>query len=173
MLFYSVLIYYFIYTSSLGRCSPKIRHTKIYVSLFKWFEQTHVSITPVKCHIMGIPCHIDASMLIYKHFAVFSKMIHTKEVHHRNLCKAESDDVRRRRGAQISCSILFSIRIDAYRHVLPIEINKTLQKCALIFRGDRTNVPSFLHPWLNTEWVKEFSITHPIVYRFHNTCIPV
>ena len=35
-----------------------------------------------------------------------------KEVHHHNLCKAENGDVRQRRGAQISYSSLFSIRID-------------------------------------------------------------
>ena len=37
-------------------------------------------------------------------------------------------DVRRRRGAQINYSSLFSIRIDSYRHVSSIEINKTLQE---------------------------------------------
>ena len=56
-------------------------------------------------------------------------MIHTKEVHHRNYRKDENGDVRRRHGAKISYSSLFSIRIDAYRHVLPIEINRMLQEC--------------------------------------------
>ena len=28
-------------------------------------------------------------------------------------------------------------------------------KCPLIFRGDRTNVPSFLNPWQNTEYLKK------------------
>jgi len=66
-------------------------------------------------------------MLIYKHFAVFLKTIHTEEVHYRNLCKAENGDVRQTRSAQISYSSLFSISIDDYRHVLPIEINRMLQ----------------------------------------------
>jgi len=60
-------------------------------------------------------------MLIYKQIAVFLKPIHTEEVHHCNVCKAENGDV--------SYSTLFSIRIDPYRHVLPIEINRTLQEC--------------------------------------------
>ena len=41
-----MLIYYFIYTSTPDRRSPKI-----HVSLFKWFEQ-HASIFPVKSRIM-------------------------------------------------------------------------------------------------------------------------
>ena len=86
-----------------------------------------MSIYPVKSHIMRIRSQSDATMLIYKHFAVFLKTIHTKEVHHHNVCKEENGDVRR--GAQISYSSLISIRIDAYRHVLSIEINRTLQEC--------------------------------------------
>jgi len=78
---------------------------------------------------MRIRRHFDATMLIYKYFAVFLKTIHTKEVHHPNLCKAEKGDVRRRLGAQFSYSSLFFIRIDAYRHVLPIEIDRTFQEC--------------------------------------------
>ena len=39
---------------------------------------------------------------------MFLETIHTKEVHHHNLCKAENGDVRRRRGAQTSYSSLFS-----------------------------------------------------------------
>jgi len=78
---------------------------------------------------MSIQCHFDAIMLIYKHFAVLLKTIDTEEVHKCNLCKAENDDIRRRRGAQISYSGLFSIWIDACRHFLPIEINRTLQEC--------------------------------------------
>ena len=76
---------------------------------------------PGENNIMRMRCQFDATMLIYKHFAVFLKTIHTEEVHHRNFCKAENGDV--------SYSSLFSIRIDAYRHVLPIEINITLQEC--------------------------------------------
>jgi len=52
-----------------------------------------------------------------------------KEVYHHNVCKSENGEVRQRRGAQISYSSLYSIRINAYRHVLPIEINKMLQQC--------------------------------------------
>jgi len=52
-------------------------------------------------------------MLIYKHFAVFLKTLLTQEVHHRYLCKAENGDIRRRPGAQISYSSLFSISFDA------------------------------------------------------------
>jgi len=59
----------------------------------------------------------------------FYKTIHTEEVHYRNLCKAENGNVRHRRGIQISYSSLFSIRIDAYRNDLPIEINISLQEC--------------------------------------------
>jgi len=55
------------------------------VSLFKCFDQTHESIYPVKSHIMRIRCHFDDIMLIYKHFTVFLKTIH-----HRNLCTAEN-----------------------------------------------------------------------------------
>ena len=127
VLLYLALIYYFICTSIPGRRSPKIWHTKIHASLYKCFKQTHMSIYPVKRHIMRIRCYFDATKLKNKHFAVFLKTIHTKEVHHHNLCKAENVDVRRRRGAQISYSSLFSIWIDVYRHVLPIEINRTLQ----------------------------------------------
>ena len=38
----------------------------------------------VKSHTMRIRCHIHAIMLIYKHFAVFLKTMHTDEVHRRN-----------------------------------------------------------------------------------------
>ena len=120
-----MLIYNFIYTSTPGQRSPKIWHSQIHVSLFKWFEQTHASIFPVKSHTMRIRCHIHAIMLIYKQFAVFLKTIHTDEVHRRNLRKADNGDVRWKRGAQISYSILFSIRLDAFRYVLSIEINRT------------------------------------------------
>ena len=51
---------------------------------------------PVKSHIMRIRCHFDATLLIYKHFAVILKMKHTEEVRHFNLCNAENGDVRRR-----------------------------------------------------------------------------
>jgi len=34
----------------------------------------------------------------------------------------------RRRGAHISYSSLFFIRMDTHRHVLPVEINRTLQE---------------------------------------------
>ena len=92
-----VLIYYFINTSTPGRRSPKFWHTQIHVNLFKCLEQTHASIFAVKSHIMRMRYHFDATMLIHKHFAVFLKTIHTEDVHHRNLCKAENGDVRRRR----------------------------------------------------------------------------
>jgi len=62
----------------------------------------HASIFPVKSHIMRLRCYFDATMLIYKQFAVFLKTIHTKEVHHRNLCTAENGDVSLRCGSQIS-----------------------------------------------------------------------
>ena len=39
----------------------------------------HASIFPVKSPIMRIRCHFDATMLIYKHFAVFMKTIHTEK----------------------------------------------------------------------------------------------
>jgi len=42
----------------------------------------------------------------------FLKTIQSEEVHHRNFCKAENDDVRRK-----------------HRSVLSIEINRTLQEC--------------------------------------------
>ena len=71
-----MLVYYFIYTSTPGWHSPKIWHTKIHV---KCFEQTHASIFPVKSHIMRIRRHFDATMLIYKYFAVFFNTIHTKK----------------------------------------------------------------------------------------------
>ena len=119
MLFYFVLIYYFIYTSTPGRRSQKICHTQIHVSLFKCFEQTYASILPVKSHIMRIQCHFHDIMLIYKHFAVFLKTMHTDEVHRRNLCQAEIGQ-RQTKRTDLSYSILFSISIDAYRHVLSI-----------------------------------------------------
>ena len=72
-------------------------------------------------------------MLIYKHFAVFLKTIHTEEVHYRNLCKAEN--VRQTRSAQISYSSLFSVRIGAYRHGLSLEITRMLQECHLYVIG--------------------------------------
>ena len=68
-------------------------------------------------------------MLIYKHFAVFLKTIHTEEEHHRNLYNEENVDVSQKYGAQISYSNLFSIRIGAYRHVLQIGINIKLHEC--------------------------------------------
>jgi len=66
-LFYLVLIHYFIFT---WPAQAKNRTYKN-VSLFKCFEQT--PIFPVKTHIMRIRCHFDATILIYKHFAVFLK----------------------------------------------------------------------------------------------------
>jgi len=78
---------------------------KIHVGLFKCFEQTYASIFLMKTHIMRIQCHFDATILIYLHFAVFLKTIHSEEVYHRNLCKAENGDIRR--GAEISYSSLF------------------------------------------------------------------
>ena len=64
----------------------------------------------------------------YVDLQTFLKTKYTEEVHHRNLRKAEKGDVRRRRATQISYSSLFSIRIDAFRHVLTIEINRMLQE---------------------------------------------
>jgi len=49
------------------------------------YKKTHASIFRVK------------NILRY-----FLKEIHTQEVHHRILCKAENGDIRRKRGAQIS-----------------------------------------------------------------------
>jgi len=46
---------------------------------------------------MQIRCHFDAIMLILWYFL---KTIH--RVPHRDLCKAENGDVRRRRGTHIS-----------------------------------------------------------------------
>ena len=52
VLFYLVLIYYCICTSTPGRRSAIIWHTTIHVTcLYKWFEQTHTSIFLVKSHI--------------------------------------------------------------------------------------------------------------------------
>ena len=45
--------------------------------LFKYFEQTYASISPVNSHIMRIRCYFDTTMLIYKHFAVFMYTIAT------------------------------------------------------------------------------------------------
>jgi len=42
-----------------------------------------------------------------------------EEVHHHNSCKAENGDVRLRRGAQISYSSLFFIRIDPAKPTCP------------------------------------------------------
>jgi len=63
-------------------------------------------------------------MLNYKKIAVFLKTIRTIEVYDR-----KNGDVRRIRGALISYSILFFVKIDAYRHVLPIESTEKLQEC--------------------------------------------
>ena len=112
VLLYLALIYYFICTSIPGRRSPKIWHTKIHASLYKCFKQTHMSIYPVKRHIMRIRCYFDATKLKNKHFAVFLKTIHTKEVIQRNLCQEENGDVSRRGGTLISYLILFSISIE-------------------------------------------------------------
>ena len=46
VLFYLLLIYYFIYTSTPGRCRPTFWHTQLHLSLFKCFEQTYTSIFP-------------------------------------------------------------------------------------------------------------------------------
>ena len=56
--------------------------------------------------------HIDL------HVSVFLKTVHRDKEHHRNECQAENGDVRRRGGPQTSYSILFSISIEVYRHVL-------------------------------------------------------
>ena len=53
--------------------------------LFEWFEQTKASIFLVKRHIMWIRCHFHAIMLIYKHFAVFLRMMHIDEEYRGNL----------------------------------------------------------------------------------------
>jgi len=59
------------------------------------------------------------------------KTIHTKEVNHHNLCKAENGDVRWSWGPQISYSSLFSIMMmTSYRHILWIEINRMIQEVA-------------------------------------------
>ena len=98
------------------------------IQKYMWVYINILSKRMLRRKVISIQCHFDATMLINKHFAVFLKTIHTEEVHHRNLCKAENGEVRRRRGAQISYSSLFSIRIVAYRYVLPIEINRSYQR---------------------------------------------
>ena len=47
----------------------------------------HESIRTLKSNIIRIWFHFDATILIYKHFEVFFKMIHTGEVYHCNISK--------------------------------------------------------------------------------------
>ena len=87
-----------------------------------------MSITPVKSHLMRIRSQFDAIMLNKERYAVFLRNDMYDKSTPLQLVLSRSD-VRRRRGALISYSILFSVKIDAYRHVLPIEINRQLQEC--------------------------------------------
>ena len=117
VLFYLALIYYYINTSTPGRRSSKLWQIQIYVNLFKCFEQTFASIFPGEksyhANTMSLSRHhVDL------HVSVFLKTVHSDKVHHRNECQAENGDVRRRGGPQTSYSILFSISIEVYRHVL-------------------------------------------------------
>ena len=78
-------------------------------------------------HFHGKKSYRAITVSFWRHhvdFAVFKKKIHMKEVHHGNVCKAENGVVRQRRGAQIIYSSLYSIRINAYRHVCQLKSTK-------------------------------------------------
>ena len=83
----------------------------------------------VKRHSLRTRCHFDATMLMYKHFEIFFE----NDTHERSepsqlvLGRKWRRQTKTRRTYTLFK--FFSIRIDAYRHILPIEMNRTLQEC--------------------------------------------
>ena len=80
---------------------------------------------------MQVRCHFDATMLIYKHFALFLKPIHTEELHHCNCFKqkmAMSDEDTAQRSAIQVCFPSGLMPIDTFCQLKLTECYKNVSR---------------------------------------------